>query len=363
MDKKIGIMTFYNTTNYGALLQMLALYRSVREINDNSDIIRYVCPAVEERENLQFTKCRSMKQLARTMILRVPNGNKQKTFRKFEEKNFTFSNYQYDQESLKSISKEYNAVIVGSDQIWNTNLTGGDSGFYLPGVEGIRKCSYAGSFGSAELDKAEYRKIRGYLKDFDVISVREKTGINIVYNCIGEKPEFVMDPTFLLTADEWKKEVNLNIKTRKPYILLYLIQNKKKTISYAKTIAKRRGWSIKYVNISPYHVSGVENIRSASPEEFLNLINGASLVITGSYHGLALAVNFCKPVYYELHEGENNFNTRIESLIEVLGLQACKLDYSSKSLPNIDYEAVQNRLKIQRLHSKEVLRIIVNGAR
>lgn len=360
MKNKIGILTFYNTTNYGALLQMFALYKSVEKMGKPVEIIRYYCEAVEERENLKITKAKSIKGIIKSIILKKPNSDKQKRFREFEKQNFCFSHELYNYNTIKEIGKEYNSLIVGSDQIWNTKLTGGDYEFFLENVEDVSKNSYAASFGVEELSKDEMKKISGGLQKFNVITVREKSGEKIVKECIGKSPKFVLDPTFLFDKKQWKTVMGNNqYVEEKPYILLYLVQNRKKTISYAQKLAEQKGWNIKYINISPYSCKGVENIRSASPIEFLQLLNGAALVITGSYHGLALSINLERPVYYELNENFVNFNTRISSLISVLNMEACRLDYNNEKLPDIDYNQVNSKLNDLREESvKELERIV-----
>lgn len=361
MDKKnCGILTFYNTTNYGALLQMYALYKCVSDMGVSVEIIKYSCKAVEERENLKLRNAKSLKQLIRILILIFPNTFKQRKFRSFENKYFKFSEKVYDIKNNNMLGEAYERIIVGSDQVWNLKLTGEDYGFFLKGVAGVQKYSYAASFGRESIDENELDKIKPLLNDFDYIAVRESSGQEIVKSCIGKKAEFVLDPTFLFKPEQWKELGNCDLAKDGSYILLYLIQNKKKTIEYAQKLAKKNRWKIKYINISPYHVRGVENIRSASPEEFLGLISGAKVVITGSYHGLALSVNLSKPVYYELNGNANNYNARISSLISALDLQSCKLDYSIDELPFIDYITVQAKLNEYRERSMKTLRAMLN---
>ena len=168
MKNKIGILTFYNTTNYGALLQMFALYKSVEKMGKPVEIIRYYCEAVEERENLKITKAKSIKGIIKSIILKKPNSDKQKRFREFEKQNFCFSHELYNYNTIKEIGKEYNSLIVGSDQVWNTKLTGGDYEFFLENVEDVSKNSYAASFGVEELSKDEMKKISGGLQKFNL---------------------------------------------------------------------------------------------------------------------------------------------------------------------------------------------------
>lgn len=359
--KKIGILTFYNTTNYGALLQMYALYQTLNNAGLKTNIIRYSCEAVEKRENLKLSDSKSIKQFVRRLILKYPNSEKQKKFRKFEREHFKYSNFEYDSNNICGIDNEYKEIVVGSDQVWNIHLTEGDMGFFLKGVENVKKVSYAASFGTETLDSDTESKVAPLLMQFNSLSVREISGVNIVRKAIGKKANFVLDPTFLLDSNEWDTLIDKEELVSKPYVLLYLIQNKKKTINYAKKIAKINGLDIKYLNISPYHVHGVQNIRSASPIEFLKLMKNASLVITGSYHGLAFSINYSKPVYYELNSGTQNYNARISSLIATMEMEKCRLDYNCFEIPQIGYDTVQEKLSEMRKKSKEVLFSMCEG--
>lgn len=361
IDKKIGILTFYNTTNYGALLQMYALYNCIKQNDVSVEIVRYYCKAVEERENLRFHNVKSLKHFLRILLLKIPNGKKQKHFRSFEKSHFNYSEKKYDEENLNLASKVYDRLIVGSDQIWNLKLSGNDFGFFLKGVNGVRKYSYAASFGSETINNSDAQKISPFLEEFDKITVREISGLDIVNGCCNKSPKFVVDPTFLMEAFEWRILIEKSIRPKKPYILLYLVQNKKRTLEYARQLAKNNGWEIKYINISPYHVLGVDNIRSATPTEFLWLVDNAELVITGSYHGLSLSINFSKPVYYELSDKEKNYNARISSLISTLEMQDCRLVYEKLEVPKIDYIKVQEKLDVLRTESKKILYSIVDG--
>lgn len=360
-NNKMGILTFYNTTNYGALLQMYALYRTLCDGGFDVSVIRYCCDAVEKRENLKLHNAKSVKQFLRILILKLPNANKQKCFREFEKEHFEYSKVIYNENNLNKIKNEYNEVVVGSDQVWNTQLTGNDKGFFLKDADGVKKVSYAASFGVDTIDDETSCEISPLLNKFDAISVREVSGIDIVKKCCGKTPDFVLDPTFLLNSNTWNKLAGEASKPKKPYVLLYLIQNKKQTIEYAKNIAEKNGWDIKYVNISPYHVRGVQNIRSASPVTFLRLIRDASLIITGSYHGLALSVNFSKPVYYELNSKTKNYNTRISSLISTLGMEKCRLEYDCLEVPQLEYDIIQSKVSELRKKSKAILFSMCSG--
>lgn len=354
-NNKIGIMTFYDTTNYGALFQMYALQKKVKEICSDSDvsIVRYSCEAVEKRENLSIFKASNLKDLIKNTVLFFPNKSKHKKFLDFCNKNMKFSSkiYNYDNHSL--IDEEFDSIIVGSDQVWNNILTANDFGFFLPECRGVKKYSYAASFGKKDIEANVKEKITEFLTQFRGISCREKDGSNIVES-LGLNCSTVLDPTFLLSKADWE-HLSESHRTNEKYILMYLVQDRDNTFKYAKKLAKKHGLKIKYVNISPRYEFGVENIFTASPIEFLSLIENAKYIITGSYHGVALSINYQKNFIYELNKGKAQFNSRIHNLLSSLDLLNRIIDFNNFDISDIDYLKVNQKLDILRLQSYDFL--------
>lgn len=355
----VGILTFYDTTNYGALFQMYALEKKVKQLSANSkvSIIQYDCQEVDRREKISILQSRSLKEFAKNCILYAPNRIKHDTFERFARENIQFSKKKYNKCNLSKLNEEYDAIIVGSDQVWNATLTGNDLGFYLPGCNGIKKYSYAASFGKNSMPESARDIISHYLNDFRKVSVREKDGERMVRD-LGISCETVLDPTFLLSKKEWMQIAD---KDRKPsnYILMYLVQDRKNTFEYAKRLAKEKGYSIKYINISPRYEYGVENIRTASPTEFMNLLSNAELIITGSYHGVALSINLQKNFICELNHGAVQFNSRIQNLLSELNLDDRIINYDARNLSDIDYEKVNIKLDACRKQSLVYLQSVI----
>ena len=355
----VGILTFYDTTNYGALFQMYALEKKVKQLSADSrvSIIQYDCKEVDRREKISILQSRSLKEFAKNCILYVPNRIKHDAFEQFAMENIQLSKIKYNKCNLNKLNEEYDAIIVGSDQVWNSTLTGNDLGFYLPGCNGVKKYSYAASFGKNSMPDPARDIISHCLNDFRKVSVREKDGERMVED-LGISCETVLDPTFLLSKEEW---MQLADKNRKPsnYILMYLVQDRKNTFEYAKRLAKEKGYSIKYINISPRYEYGVENIRTASPTEFMNLLANAELIITGSYHGVALSINLEKNFICELNHGAVQFNSRIQNLLSELNLDDRIIDYDAKNVGDIDYEKLNIKLDACRKQSLVYLQSVI----
>lgn len=356
---KIGILTFYNTTNYGALLQAYALQNKIHELGKECEIIRYDCEEITKREKaISFLEIRSIKELIKYIVL---NSSQKKKFNKFIEfeQNFMMESKDiYDKNNIKESSEEYDLFIVGSDQVWNLSLSGDDYSFFLDFErDNEKKRAYAASFGYSQVPNKYLKNTEKYLKDFSKIAVREESGKAIVNSVVKKDAVVVLDPTLLLTKEEWFKVSSYKPKYEK-YILLYFIHNKKETFKFARKLAKEKGLKLVYINISPKVAMGMKNLRSASPEEFIGLVKNAEYVITGSFHGVAFSINFNKEFFYETNKSKENYNSRIDNLIKILKLENRNINLSNSFDEEIDYKKVNNLLSEARENSINVLKEI-----
>lgn len=359
--KRIGILTFYDTTNYGALYQVYALYNVLKDLKFGCDIsiIKYHCKKVDDREKNTISSIKDLKSFIRFMILYKRNKKKYKLFSDFSSKEFIYSKNEYFDHNIKKLSDEYDAVVVGSDQVWNTALTGNDFAFFLEGVDNVKKFSYAASIGKSKIENEELIRIKSNLDRFDRISVREKDAWELL-NANKMSVSLVLDPTFLFDSTNWRSLKNTDIVIKKKYIMMYLIQDRKNTFAYAKKIAKKYNYEIIYINNSPRTEFGVKNIYYASPEDFLAYLDAAEIVITGSYHGLALAINLNKKFICELGKEKNNFNSRIQTLLDYFGLEDRLINYADENIEDIDYTHVNRIIDELRSNSYEYIKVMID---
>lgn len=359
---KIGVLTYHDTTNYGAILQEYALIKELNTYNCECEAIQYKCEAVENREKLFNLKNISIKNLIKFLILGKSNKIKYKKFKDFAKNNIKESKSIYNKENIKDSCFIYDKFIVGSDQIWNTELSGNDMTFFLDFCKDKnKKYSYAASFGVSKLNTNIRDNIRELLENFKYITVRENEGREIVNDLLGKEFPVVLDPTFLIDKNEWRKLAkNDKYKINKKYILLYLIQDKKNTFKYAKKLAENMQCEIVYINISPYTEYGMHNIRDASPYEFLDLLKNASFIITGSYHGVVLSINMNLDFIYEVKLSNNNYNSRINTVIKLFNLEHRRINYNIFNYDKIQYKEVNKIIEKERDKSKDILRSYIN---
>lgn len=245
--------------------------------------------------------------------------------------------------ALHEGSKKYDAVVVGSDQVW-LPVSLPSKFFNLLFVDDqVRKVSYASSFGVQEIPDFQKKATGEYLDRFYRIGVREERGKEIVDSLSKNKAQVVADPTMLLTREEWETEIaNTEINDNEPYIFCYLISENEDARAKATELAKQKELKIicirhlekyrpiddTYGNEAPYNVG---------PNEFVKYIRNAEYVVTDSFHATVFSHIFHKKflTFYRSILGKNAKNSRIDSLFSVLGSNKKHL-YSIGGLNGID---------------------------
>lgn len=247
--------------------------------------------------------------------------------------------------------------IVGSDQIWHN----ANSFRYLTYVldDGL-KLSYAASFGRANISDNMKNTIKPWLERFNGISVREKSGVDIVNSLLGgDKAVHVLDPTLLLDWEQYPYTDKLPVNKENYYYCYFL--NLKNTESVAfdqiKKIVKSDGTDL-YVT-APLNYSMLvrekENLLFPSVEQWLGLYKNAKCIFTNTYHGLLFCIIFKKQfVFFIQNSGQVSENERFASLLEMLELQnRVTYDKSEGEIRSImdekiDYERVYEIIKKKR---------------
>ncbi len=333
---KVAVLTFIDTINYGALLQSYALKTIIENLGHKCDIIQYTNRFIEKNE--KNANLFSINWLLRELIIGRHFQTKTNKFRTFEKKYITYTN-KVTSETIHTIDKDYDIIIVGSDQVWNLNITNNDWHFYLDFINNKnKKISYAPSFGESELTDSMLNRIGLLLNEFKSISVREDSASVLLKNKLDIVAEVVLDPTLLLRKEDWSKIVDFK-PVLEHYILVYLPHDKKIVFDFAKRLSQEKGLPIVYLSISPRIIKDVTTIYDASPTEFLGWIKHADYVVTGSFHGTAFSLIFEKHFFYEpVHR-----NSRIGNLVNISGTNKQDLlvaDWNSK----IDYANVTKKI-------------------
>ena len=363
---KIGILTFQNTRNYGAMFQAYALQEKICSLGYDCDIIDYRAKFIDKNYKIiKLSEARTFKKIIKYIITNNNLIEKKEKFDGFVEKYLKLSKKTYTKENIDEMENDYDKIIVGSDQVWNLKLTGNETVYFLDLINNSnKKYSYAASFGSSNiLDEHKYF-LKQALNDFNKISVREETGKEIVKTVSNNTAKVVLDPTLLLSKKQWLNFASCQgdkLKLKKDYIFLYRIAMTPTIVQFTKKLAKKHNCEVVYVNDYKFSIFGFKNVFDFSPNEFLYYLSNARYVVTSSFHGVVLSINLNKNFFFELSNEKKNGNARIENIVSKLDLynREIKNGENIDIQNNIDYKIVNDKLELLKKDSVNFLESIL----
>lgn len=356
MNKKIGILTFHQAANTGALLQAYALHNTISKYQ-TSEIIDY--RSIAFKSDRKKGLIRFAKDTIKFILHPKVESGRIKTNRNYKKFRNSFLNLSptYFDSNIDQINSKYDSIVCGSDQVWNTNITKNDFHYYLDIVEPQKRKSYAASFGSDDLKNP---RISQELSKFNLINVREKERIPQLEKMGFKNCVCCCDPVFLLSKEEWLKITPLRKKSKK-YILVYFILDPINSVSFINSISSKYNLDVIFYNAfnSKTLPGKYKNINFTGPLQFLSLLNNAELVITTSFHGLALSLIYNKPFYFEMNPKYEMMNGRIRNLIEHLNIgnrEITSKNFEDLNYSNIDWDSINKRMNDYKNSSLEMLK-------
>lgn len=359
--KKIGIITFHRADNYGAVLQAYGLTHAVRKIIQNKEydykceIIDYTNQAIDSRYHIRtLSEIPRLKTKIKHILLRKYLIQNQRNFKVFRKTFLPISCKKYDKKNVREIEKDYNILITGSDQVWNGLLTLDDKTYFLDfSDEKNKKIAYAASAGAEKYFLSKIEDYKTALDTFSNISVRENQLFDIMIEKGYKQTQKVLDPVFLLNRSDYELiESNHNI-VRGKYILVYVIAFEEELYKFAQKLSEKTGMKIVYINVDKPKKVGVVNLRNVSVPHFLTLIKNASYVVTSSFHGIAFSLIYNREVYYQLSMCKDNFNSRVETLIQTAGIHGRNITSTIEiEKDSIEWEKVNTSLSEMKKQSE-----------
>ncbi len=338
MSIRVGIITMHRPINIGCALQAYATCQTFKKLGLEPEIIDYYYP---NKLHHQDGIIRKIQHYGNRFLAKFLIGNayprKEKRFSDFLTNDIQLSKPYYTYEQLKNASLDYDIYCSGSDQIWNPKYICGDDTFLCSFVQQEQKCfSYASSFGVSSLNEIDAELYKKQLNKYIYISCRERSGVKLVQS-LGLKAEFVLDPTLLLTHDEWLNIASPIELPTKPYILCYGNEVKNMLMEkLGREYAKEHGYMFYRIGGFPWkrYAKGIDYLFDIGPKEFITLFSNANGIITSSFHGTAFALNFNKPVNSFI--SHNSEDTRVSGIMEELGLSD-NLRYIEDTNTKIDF--------------------------
>lgn len=317
--KKIGVITINDFNNYGNRLQCYAVQHYLENMGNEVENIYNEAAGKNTVINLGKILIRDLRNFGKRKTIAA----RKQSFYEFN-KHIKFSDYciingRYD----KDLNDKYDFFVTGSDQVWNPYDSGRSKIDFLSFASDEKKISFSASIGTAKLPDYAAEKYKEYLKNYKCISVREDSAKRIVEDLTGRKDvEVLVDPTMLLTAEDWEKvsqKPNYNYKPK--YILSYFLGGSKEYEDIIRTIAQK--YSCEIIDI--YDKNSI--FYSCGPQHFLDLEKNAFLVCTDSFHSSVFAFLFNTPfIVFDRNNTRINMNSRIETFLSDFGLRKNRYD-------------------------------------
>lgn len=378
--KSVGIITIHRIFNFGSILQAYALYRVIEDLGYDVEIIDYRFPNsfqvsknISSKRRLICASCGIKQKLLKCCYALALLKQHHKMLVAIKKMLKTSSVVYSTPEALTKIAEKYDIFVTGSDQVWNPRYTKGDPSFLLYfASDSKRKIAYAASFGVSEI-KDEYKAVyKELLLRYDVISVREKSGVDLVGQLTdGIKiATTVLDPTLLLTYKQWNELIPSERLIKERYVLCYFLNYTFNAFPYADDLAEHvhniTGYRVVRLGRPPMKFlnTGQKFYVNAGPYEMMQLVRDAELVLTTSFHGTAFAVNFGVPVYSIIKDRMGN-DSRQLNLLKLVQLDNRIIALGDKfpKLKDLKYDASMSILLLDRArkHSLSFLKDSLNG--
>ncbi|WP_409151825.1 polysaccharide pyruvyl transferase family protein [Sphingobacterium sp. BS-2] len=346
-NKSVGILTMPVKENYGGVIQAAALYNFL--------------------ETNGYKPCLILKKYDETLIKRIMRNflSNNPFYFIFDYKNLTRREKQskllirfidkffknktkiiYDKTTFLNEVSKLETIVVGSDQVWRFNYIGSNYKYYFLAYvpHSIKKISYAASFGVEEWEgpSSTIEDIKSLLKNFNRVSVREKSGVNICKEVFQfNDAKHVLDPTFLPSIEFYESIINEEIIHKKVNLFSYVLDNSHYVSNTISLISKLLNLEVSEIKLTEY-----KNKLNPSLSEWLYHYKNAQFIVTDSFHGMVFSILFNKQ-FVCIGNKSRGF-ARFESLLEDFNLKDRLIfDYDQ----NIIQDLVNNPIDYQKVNS------------
>lgn len=370
MKKKVGIITFHASYNYGSMLQAYALQQTVSGLGHDCEIINFRAERQKEMYRLPWQRGDFLGKVKRGVMylpIMCRLKRKQQLFEAFLNDEYCLSEMEFHtSDELKTAALKYDCYVSGSDQIWNTSCRDFDNAYFLDFAGGKTRIAYAPSLGpkpSLPEDGNMLATIKDALISYDYISVREVGSAMKIKELTGMDVPVVLDPTLLLDSDEWLAKAGDVPIIKGDYVFLYSPWPNAEAWQYALKLAK---WCKSKVVVSNVYSSSCDNTYlfdptfrlylEAGPKEFLNLCRHAKYVVGQSFHLAVFCIHMCKP--FVIVGGADD--SRVANLLGLTGLMSRSIGCAEDILiklkdADINFEYARRALRIERVKCMEWL--------
>lgn len=355
---KIGIITQPLSRNYGGILQNYALQQTLIKLGHTPYTFDLECPF-----SWKFWAISIVKNIIKCIIGRPFNfpqtiyrvRTQERILRTFVDKNISITKPRTRSLNVSQIlENNIDALIVGSDQVWRPKYNYNIADMYLDFAkeQNVKRIAYAASFGTNEWEYTEEQTTicKTLFRHFDAISVREKSGVDLCKKYLGVDATHLLDPTLLLTKEEYKQLLTHIPESKTQNLFAYILDPSDEKIRYVKRYAENLGLEI-VIKGADAKLSEEDSV-----ENWLAAFRDAQYVITDSFHGSVFSIIFNKP-FIALGNRVRG-TTRFDSLFEVFCLENHLIELSENELiidHTVDWIEVNAKIDTYRKKSLDFL--------
>jgi hypothetical protein len=325
---KVGILTFHQVSNYGAVLQCFATYTLLKNLGFDPILIDYrpARMAASYRWRWKYAGLNT-----KNIIRRILNPK----FDAFRKKYLTATDQiYYSYEALKRSPPEVDAILLGSDQIWNPCLVGDQLDPAYFGQFGdlhTKRIAYAASFGgTGHINQQHLEQIKPWLASLNHISVREPQAVTLLKELTDDTIEVTLDPTLLIGPDTFEPLIEPVSKIDDPFIFVHALQYGPEIQKAAEQLAEMSNLQVIVArcNTTDLWIHGKRSTgRFVNPGQWLWLIKNASYVISNSFHATVFSLKYHKKLLLVPLTGAlRPSNQRMETLLQTLDISSATLD-------------------------------------
>lgn len=351
---KLGILTFHMAHNYGAMIQAYSLQEYLKSCGHDVSIIDYrpeYFSKIYKRGHYNVISRNPYKFLRNILFSPILKRLLKRRYDAFDK----FANQYYTLEAFSKKNNGFNAIFLGSDQIWNKNITGGTyDDYYWGKAIQCPSIAYAASGIVNPQTEVDKHYVTDALNNLLSISVRESSLAKYLEPYSEKEINVVCDPT-LLAGKEILSKLDTKHTKASDYILIYELNIHPQVRKYAERLAREHKLRIIELTSEVRINKLLSSNQTASPKDFITLIKNAKLVLTTSFHGTALSIIFERDFYY--FRQHNLSDARIIDLLDILNLQNRIIEMDS--IPNllpIDYDIARPNLENYVNISKEFIK-------
>lgn len=343
--KRIAIITYSRAYNYGSALQTYALNRYLTEFGYEVKTINYT---TKEQQKLYsifepitggLSIVRNMQSIWHYRHLKMHK----KKFDDFLSSKVPMTASISTPNDFFTLNSQFDYFVCGSDQIWNAQCDDFDSNYMLSFVQDKQKCiAYAPSLGAGAKDPKTADALTKYVKGYKAISSRERASVEIIENATNSKVETVLDPVFLLDAEQWASIID-ECPIKGEYILGYFIGDVIGMRDFATQLSKETHLPVIVIWKSIRDIKyGFKTYYEAGPTEFVSLVKGSRYIVTNSFHAVSFSLIFEKSFWAFVQPGSHD--DRLRSILGLMNLTDRIIDAEKVSqinqLSKINYNSI-----------------------